>query len=313
MVHTRKQKQQRMDSDHLTRFMERTEQHMKEMTEAMAALNQKCDRLSTSVQRMEAESSNGRTTGGIQGGAPPPPPHNHESEYNSSTGPNHKQRRGDNSIHTRALRLDFPRFDGSDPAGWLYRAEQFFEYHQTQAIQQIRIASFHLEGDALQWYRWATTANPMATWPEFAKALLTSFGPTEYDDSAEALAKLQQVGSIREYQTEFEKLATQVSGLSEPFLISCFISGLKEDLRLNVKMFRPTSLTSTIGLARLQEERQNRKPPPKHPIKPTHSVAPAVPKNPPVKRLTPTEATERRRKNLCYNCDERWEAGHRCK
>jgi hypothetical protein len=39
-------------------------------------------------------------------------------------------------------------------------------------------------------------SQPMATWPEFAKALLTRFGPTEYDYSAEALAKLQQVGSI---------------------------------------------------------------------------------------------------------------------
>jgi hypothetical protein len=68
------------------------------------------------------------------------------------------------------------------------------------------------------------------------------------DDSAEALAELQQCGSIREYQTELEKLVTQVSGLSEPFLISCFIGGLKEEIHLNVKMFRPTSFTAAIGL-----------------------------------------------------------------
>jgi hypothetical protein len=291
---------------------------MKEMTEAIAALNQKYERLSTSVQRMEAEYSNGRTNGGVQGGAPPPPPHNHEPEYNSGTGYNHEQRRGDSSIHTRALRPDFPRFDGGDPSGWLYRAEQFFEYHQTQATQQIRIASFHLEGDALQWYRWAMAANPMTTWPEFAKALLTCFGPTKYDDSAETLAKLQQVGSIREYQTEFEKLATQVSGLSEPFLISCFIGGLKEEICLNVKMFRPNSLTSAIGLARLQEERQNHHEPlskiaDKPTTEPAIPATPAAQKLPPVKRLTPAEAAERRRKQLCYNCDERWEAGHKCK
>jgi hypothetical protein len=152
MVHTRKQKQQRMDPDLLIRFMEQSEQHMKEMTEAMAALHQKYDSLSTSVQRMEAESRNGRTNGVVHGGAPPPPPHNHAPEDDSGTRHNHNQRRGDNSIHTRAVRLDFPRFDGGDPLGWLYRVEQFFEYHQTQATQQIQIASFHLEGDALQWY-----------------------------------------------------------------------------------------------------------------------------------------------------------------
>jgi len=92
-------------------------------------------------------------------------------------------------------------------------------------------------------------ANPLVAWPELFKALLTRFGPTEYDDSAKTLAKLHQTGSIREYQTKFERLATQVSSLSKPFLISCFVGGLKEEIRLNVKMFRPNSLTSAIGLA----------------------------------------------------------------
>jgi hypothetical protein len=78
---------------------------------------------------------------------------------------------------------------------------------------------------------------PHGSMQEFSKALLTCFKTTEYDDSAKALVKLQQTGSIREYQTEFERLATQVFGLSEPFLISCFIGGLKEEIRLNVKMF----------------------------------------------------------------------------
>jgi hypothetical protein len=148
---------------------------------------------------------------------------------NSGTGHNLEPWRHDNSIHTQALRLNFPRFDGGDSSGWLYRAEQFFEYHQTQPTQQIRIASFHLEGEALLWYRWAMATNLMVAWPEFSKAFLTRFKPTKYDNSAEALAKLQQTGSIQEYQTELERLATQVPSLSEPFLISCFIGGLKED------------------------------------------------------------------------------------
>jgi hypothetical protein len=44
---------------------------MKEVTEALATLNQKYDRLSTRVQRLESEFSEGRANGG---GAPPPPP-----------------------------------------------------------------------------------------------------------------------------------------------------------------------------------------------------------------------------------------------
>jgi hypothetical protein len=154
---------------------------MKEVIEALATLNQKYDRLSTGVQWIEAESSDSRANEGVHGGAPPPPPPpNHAPNYNSGRGYNLEQGRHDDSIHTRALRLDFPHFDGGDPSRWLYRAKQFFEYHQTPAMQHVRIASFYLEGDALQWYRWAMVANPMAAWPEFSKALLTRFGPTEY-------------------------------------------------------------------------------------------------------------------------------------
>jgi hypothetical protein len=48
------------------------------------------------------------------------------------------------------LRLAFHCYKGGDPLGWLYQAEQFFEYHQTPMAQQIHITSFNLDGEALQ-------------------------------------------------------------------------------------------------------------------------------------------------------------------
>jgi hypothetical protein len=150
-----------------------------------------------------------------------------------------------------------------------------------------------------------------------ARILQGSFNPLRANGvykSAEALAKLQQVGSIQKYQTEFEKQATQASSLSEPFLISCFIGGLKEEIHLNVKKFRPTCLTSTVGLTPLQEERQTHKPQSKNSTKfTTGPVSPVAQKIPLVKRLNLAEAVKRRHKNLYYKCDERWEARHKCK
>lgn len=80
-----------------------------------------------------------------------------ESSYNPSV---NQQTVQGGMIQTRALRLDFPRFVGNDPLGWVYRAEQLFTYHQTPAIQRMEIASFHLEGRALQWYRWMKNPAP---------------------------------------------------------------------------------------------------------------------------------------------------------
>lgn len=33
-------------------------------------------------------------------------------------------------IQTKVVCLEFPKFDGEDPNGWLYKANQFFSYHQ---------------------------------------------------------------------------------------------------------------------------------------------------------------------------------------
>ena len=33
----------------------------------------------------------------------------------------------------------------------------------------------------------------------------------------------------------------------------------------------------------------------------------------PIKRLTPAQMDERRKRGLCYNCDEKWAVGHKCK
>ena len=55
-------------------------------------------------------------------------------------------------IQTQFSRLDFPHFNGEDPTGWIYKAEQFFHYQRTTAEEKVVLASFHLQDDALQWY-----------------------------------------------------------------------------------------------------------------------------------------------------------------
>lgn len=49
----------------------------------------------------------------------------------------------------RSVRLDFPKFDGSDPLNWLFRAEQFFAYYATQDSQRLTIAAVHFEGSVV--------------------------------------------------------------------------------------------------------------------------------------------------------------------
>jgi hypothetical protein len=45
-----------------------------------------------------------------------------------------------------------------------------------------------------------------------------------------AFTKLRQNGSVEEYQIDFEILSNKISGVSEEFRISTFLSGLKDEL-----------------------------------------------------------------------------------
>jgi hypothetical protein len=99
------------------------------------------------------------------------------------------------------VKLDFPRFnEEEDPTSWVYRAEQFFRYQGTPEEEKTTLASFHLEGQGV-------------TWKEFTEGLFARFGPTQFYDPFGELTKLQQEGSVREYQTHFKSLLSKIKTL----------------------------------------------------------------------------------------------------
>ena len=56
-----------------------------------------------------------------------------------------------------------------------------------------------------------------------------------------------------------------MDNLPENFLIGCFIAGLRDDIRIDVKIKQPITLADAIGVARLIEERNQLQ---KRPIQP---------------------------------------------
>lgn len=63
------------------------------------------------------------------------------------------------------------------------------------------------------------------------------FDPSNYEDFDEALAKLQQTGTILEYQTQFKHLAAHVRHWPQRALVGSYVSGLKEEIHSEVKLF----------------------------------------------------------------------------
>jgi hypothetical protein len=62
-----------------------------------------------------------------------------------------------------SIKLDIPRFDGTDPMGWIFKINQFFDYHLTPDEQRLRIASFYMDEDALPWFQWMHSKGQILT------------------------------------------------------------------------------------------------------------------------------------------------------
>nr|GMD06310.1 Transposon Ty3-G Gag-Pol polyprotein [Ipomoea batatas] len=152
-----------------------------------------------------------------------------------------------------SMKLELPKFDGSDPSGWLFRATEYFEFHDTPDAQRVRISSFTMEGKASEWYQWMKRNELLTTWENFQRQVELRFGPSRFEDYQGKLSKLLQRTTVTEYQSEFEYLMNKVTGISESILISMFIAGLKSHIRRELQQARPTSLMETFALAREYE------------------------------------------------------------
>lgn len=102
------------------------------------------------------------------------------------------------SIKPPKMKVDVPRFDGSDPSGWIFKISHFFAYHSTSESERLTIASFYMEGSALAWFQWMTRNHQLTTWASFLEAIEARFAHSPYEDPTEILFKLTQKGSVTE-------------------------------------------------------------------------------------------------------------------
>ncbi|GKB29882.1 ty3-gypsy retrotransposon protein, partial [Tanacetum coccineum] len=126
----------------------------------------------------------------------------------------------------RAMRLDVPKFSGTDP-----------------------------DSDAAEWFWWMTRNKLISTWEVFVESMRNHFGLCKYDDPQGALSKLLQTETVAQYQSEFEKLMNRVTNISDDLLISFYVSGLKPNLQRELLVLKPTSLGDAFSLARVTEAR----------------------------------------------------------
>lgn len=177
-----------------------------------------------------------------------------------------------------------------------------------------------MEGKALICFPEVERSGVLVSWEASEKGLLTRFGPQAYDDPMECLVKLRQVGTVEEYMSQFELLANHLGDLNDAYKLSCYLSGLKDEIRLSIKTLNPTNLQRAYCLARMQEEylmvgrKGLRTGSGAYSASPASGNVPSATTKPNVRvqKISPQQMKERRDKGLCYHCDSKWNPGHKC-
>ncbi|KAK3035596.1 hypothetical protein RJ639_033188 [Escallonia herrerae] len=173
---------------HCSSYEQKAERHYGEYPEMISGINTRLNSVSNEKEHGEAS-------------------HNRNQRSDANNGGGGGGGGGSSGTYLpKMVKLDFPKFNGDeDPTSWVCRADQFFDFHQTPDEEKVPLASFNLEGDAQVWYQLIKEEQGVISWPTFKEELHVRYGPTQFQDFFGDLTKLQQSGTVKEYQTQFER------------------------------------------------------------------------------------------------------------
>lgn len=260
----------------------------------------------------------------------------------------------------RYPRVECPVYDGCGSfRNWLCKFEQFCVFNQVPEFHKIGTAYFQLNGEALEWHHsfLEDKKGYPVSWEMYRYNMGLRFDRNQLRDPMIDLKKVVQVGSVDEYQAEFERIRAQTS-CSEAMALSMFLGGLKEKILRLVGTNKPTTVLEAYSYAKLHEEAldtdytpsihqynqpytqmanrnqswqfqynpqspqflpapksvppaikypPNTNPPQRKPLPPVNNSQ--KPRKPPI---SSAEYKERRMKNLCFWCDEKFSPTHKC-
>lgn len=227
----------------------------------------------------------------------------------------------------RLYKIDFPTFDGeSDPRPWLTRCNLLFLGQCTQESDKTWLASYHLTGVTALWYGHLETKIGRPSWETFRQLLSNHFRPPTRANPFGELISLRRSGTGADYTKRFLEHLSQIPPIPDSEEWDIFTNNLGGPMKTQVEIMKPATLEVAMDLAVSFEHlhnvlaatagfasrpaRQLRAP---ATLVPTTADPSSVTPAHVLKKLTAAEMDDRGAKGLCFNCDEKFVRGHRCK
>jgi hypothetical protein len=161
------------------------------------------------------------------------------------------------------LKLEFPKFDGENLVGWQKQAEKCFTLATTPMDQRVHLAEIFLIGKADHWLRSTGINTADLTWHEFANMINTMLAAESSMKLIDSFIHTEQTTSVSAYIDCFEELMGKIRvrnpSLTEEYFVGCFVSGLKDYIKVPLRSHAPLSLVQSYALARNYEHSAQRR------------------------------------------------------
>lgn len=156
--------------------------------------------------------------------------------------------------------MSFPRFDGEQPRIWKDKCLDYFRLFNVHPSLWLVSATLHMDGNAALWLKAYRLRHDINSWPALMTVVEEKFGSDDHRKFMKQLLSLKQLGTVDEYQLQFEQLSYQIAiqnpNYDEQFYVSQFIRGLKIEIRGAVEAQVPETVERAILLALVQQEVQ---------------------------------------------------------
>ncbi|XBI82474.1 hypothetical protein VPH35_091156 [Triticum aestivum] len=184
---------------------------------------------------------------------------------------------------------------------------------------KVTYATLHMFGDAANWFHAYKLIHQWPSWSEFRIAVTTEFDRNVHRNKMKELLLLKQSASVLEYKREFNQLVYQLllyeQSVSDTFLVTRFLLGLKEELRGAVEIQLPRNVAEAADYAIVQEEVMSRT----KSVKSSYTKMYNQKSNNRINSVPSGDLWKarqlkefRRINGLCYSCGDKYMPGHVC-
>ncbi|GJZ39353.1 putative mitochondrial protein [Tanacetum coccineum] len=195
----------------------------------------------------------------------------------------------------RMGKLEFLKFYREDVKGWMFRVKQFF------AVDNVN------EED-----KFIKARGDIVVWNVYEEGILKMFGVVNEDPMSE-LKNLRYGSNMKEYQSQFEQLLTQVD-ITESQSVTNFQEASLVVIKQKNTPLLPTPKFNNNYYVNKNVNYLSKATTMTDPVPNTQPVTmyPSLPNPAPRKQLSQKEFAEKRAKDLCFYCDKKYVSGHKC-